>query len=64
MNRKQIAEAILSGELFSELVDEYQQQQFQSFINGPENPDVWAKARAAKELHSFIINKCEGIVSE
>jgi len=46
------------------LVEKYQQSQFTTFINGPDNPDCWAKARAAKELEGYIINKCEGIVSE
>lgn len=62
-SNRQTAEAILNSELLGDLIEEYQQQQFQTFINS-EDERVWAKARAAKELHGFIINKCEGIVSE
>ena len=62
-SKKQTAEAILNSELLADLIEEYQQQQFQNFINNRDD-GVWAKARAAKELLGFITNKCEGIVSE
>jgi hypothetical protein len=64
MARKQEAETILTGRLFSELVENWKLQQFEAFCNAPEIGDTWSKARAAKELHSYIENKCREILDE
>mgnify|MGYP001827947702 CR=1 FL=1 len=61
--RKTEAETILSGKLFSELVESYTWQQYEAFIAAPAvKSELWARARAAKELQSYIENKCREIV--
>jgi hypothetical protein len=63
VNRKKNATMILESSLLTELIDAYQYQQYQSFTNAPEiRSEIWAKARAAKEIQLFIENKCKDIV--
>lgn len=57
MNRRQTAVAILETGLLTEVIEEWQQQQFQTFIS-TQDAAVWAKARAGAELRGFIENKC------
>lgn len=65
MARKMEAETILTGRLFNELVESFLWQQYEAFINAPElKQDTWSKARAAKELRSYIENKCREIIDE
>ena len=65
MSRRTEAETILAGKLFSELCESFLWQQYEAFINAPEaKQDTWSKARAAKELRSYIENKCREIVDE
>ena len=63
--RKTEARTILEGKLFSELVESYTWMQYEAFMAAPEiKSELWARARAAKELHSFIDNKCREILDE
>ena len=39
--------------------------QYEAFMAAPEiKSELWARARAAKELHSFIDNKCREVLDE
>lgn len=66
MTRKDQAEMILTGRLFSELVESYKYMQYEAFVNADVDSarEYWAKSRAAKELHGYIENKCREIVDE
>ena len=62
MDRIKQAERLVTNPLLIELIEAYQWQLFQQFI-GDGDSDVWAKARAARDLGTFIDNKAREIAS-
>ena len=63
--RVEQARQLLESDLLEDLIEDYQQQQYQAFLNAPDLEElakVFAKANAGRDIGHYIHNKARAIV--
>lgn len=65
MSKQAQAQQILESKLLDELLESYKWMQFESWAAQPDKEQreaLYAKINAVNDVHSFLQNKCEGIL--